>query len=72
MDAKTKRSDWRQLVSALTKRLLLEEKLSGLSRLMRRVIRRCLWQIKADAAPMRQRVLQALALQNDYAELRGP
>ena len=28
-----------------------------------------LWQIKADAAPMRQRVLQALASQNDYAEL---
>ena len=36
---------------------------------MRRVIRRCRWQIKADAAPMRQRVLQALASQNDYAEL---
>ena len=28
-----------------------------------------LWQIKVDAAPMRQRVLQALASQNDYAEL---
>ncbi|MCI5766309.1 MAG: hypothetical protein MR219_06660 [Clostridiales bacterium] len=28
-----------------------------------------LWQIQADAAPMRQRVLQASALQNDYAEL---
>ena len=27
------------------------------------------WQIQADAAPMRQRVLQALASQNDYAEL---
>ncbi len=38
---------------------------------VRRVIRRCLWQMKADAAPMRQRVLQAPALQNDYAELRG-
>ena len=36
---------------------------------VRRVIRRCLWQIQADAAPMRQRVLQALAKQNDYAEL---
>ncbi len=28
-----------------------------------------LWQMKADAVPMRQRVLQALASQNDYAEL---
>ena len=28
-----------------------------------------LWQIQADAAPMRQRVLLALASQNDYAEL---
>ena len=28
-----------------------------------------LWQIQADAAPMRQRVLQASASQNDYAEL---
>jgi len=27
-----------------------------------------LWQMKADAAPMRQRILQALASQNDYAE----
>ena len=32
-------------------------------------IRRCLWQMKADAVPMRQRVLQAPAKQNDYAEL---
>ena len=30
-----------------------------------------LWQIQADAAPMRQRVLQASASQNDYAELLG-
>ena len=28
-----------------------------------------LWQIQADAAPMRQRALQASALLNDYAEL---
>ena len=28
-----------------------------------------LWQMQADTAPMRQRVLLALALQNDYAEL---
>ena len=69
MGAEILHSDWQQLERTATKRLLLEEKLSGLSRLMRRVIRRCLWQIQADAAPMRQRVLQASASQNDYAEL---
>ena len=58
----------RMLESAATKSLFLEEKLNAVKR-MRRVIRRCLWQIQADAAPMRQRVLLASALQNDYAEL---
>ena len=50
----------------------LEGKVANAMSRMRRGIRRCLWQIQADAAPMRQRVLQALASQNDYAELRGP
>ena len=58
----------RMLESAATKSLFLEEKLNAAKR-MRRVIRRCLWQIQADAAPMRQRVLLASAMQNDYAEL---
>ena len=49
--------------------LLLEEKVANAMSRMRRGIRRCLWQIQADAAPMRQRVLQAAAPQNDYAEL---
>ena len=53
----------------LGKSLLLEEKVLNAVKRMRRIIRRCLWQMKADAVPMRQRVLQALALQNDYAEL---
>ena len=48
--------------------LLLEEKLGGFSR-SDEARNPPLWQIQADAAPMRQRVLQASALQNDYAEL---
>ena len=58
----------RMLESAAAQSLFLEEKLNAAKR-MRRVIRRCLRQIQADAAPMRQRVLLASALQNDYAEL---
>ena len=59
----------RMLESAAAQSLFLEEKVANAMSRMRRVIRRCLWQMKADAVPMRQRVLQALALQNDYAEL---
>ena len=50
------------------KSLLLEEKVGGFSR-SDEARNPPLWQIQADAAPMRQRALQALALQNDYAEL---
>ena len=57
------------LEDAVTKSLLLEEKVANAMSRMRRVIRLCLWQIQAEAAPMRQRVLQAAASQNDYAEL---
>ena len=39
--------------------LLLEEKVGGDSRSDEAQIRRCLWQMKADAVPMRQRVLRA-------------
>ena len=48
--------------------LLLKEKVGGFSR-SDEARNPPLWQIKAYAAPMRQRVLLALASQNDYAEL---
>ena len=50
------------------KSLLLEEKVDRLV-LTNEARNPPLWQIQADAAPMRQRALQASALQNDYAEL---
>ena len=50
------------------KSLLLEEKVDRLV-LTNEARNPPLWQIKADAAPMRQRVLQASAKQNDYTEL---
>ena len=59
----------RMLESAAAQSLFLEEKVANAMSRMRRVIRRCLRQIQADAAPMSQRVLLASALQNDYAEL---
>ena len=55
-------------IDEVYKGLLLEEKVGGFSR-SDEARNPPLWQIKADAAPMRQRVLLALASQNDYAEL---
>ena len=42
----------RMLESAAAQSLFLEEKVANAMSRMRRVIRRCLWQMKADAAPM--------------------